>query len=217
MVCSQHRAKPGSEKRHPCSRSLSSQDISWAQAAVRDLTIVAVCQLFTVHTFSLHHVMWRLSELKYSHTHIHTWSILRNKTWHFEYGGPSIIEICKWMLFSPTGHSSSHLQACCWIMEGNTFPLKIYINQTFMAEEVSRQWHCETNPIIHSVCVQKHTALPIRAEADHPVNILMGLTFHIHEAAKQPSPPLNSAEVIDLILKHHFNIHWTWLLRRHAA
>lgn len=60
-------------------------------------------------------------------------------------------------------------------MEGNTFPLKIYINQTFMAEEVSRQWHRETNPTIHSVCVsayvQKHTGLPIRAEADHPVNI----------------------------------------------
>ncbi len=60
-------------------------------------------------------------------------------------------------------------------MEENTFPLKMYINQTLMAEEVSRQWHCETNPAVRSVClcvcVQKHTGLPIRAEADHRVNI----------------------------------------------
>ena len=35
----------------------------------------------------------------------------------------------------------------------------------------------------------------------------MGITYHIHEAAKQPSVALNSAEVMDFILKHHSNTH----------
>lgn len=35
----------------------------------------------------------------------------------------------------------------------------------------------------------------------------MGITYHIHEAAKQPSVALNSAEVMDFILKHRSNTH----------
>ena len=55
-----------------------------------------------------------------------------------------MIEICKWMLLVTLPHI---LKPAAELWRQTRFPWNYtYINQTFMAKEVSRQWHFETNP-----------------------------------------------------------------------